>query len=411
MSVEAAGSILEQAEGIKQQLLQRLEIATSATQEIEDVPFEVLPGGANLTEHELATEDDLAAIVDVNVVAKTSIVSARMVQNEVPITKLAARTTELGQSVAEAILDKKDDRLLVIAGPCSVHDPEEFFTYAEWLKEQRERFADDLEIIVRAYFEKPRSAVGWPGFLYDPRMDDSHDINLGVIASRMVARRVAEMGIPTATERLNPTDIPVFFNGLITYDAIGARNVTDQAARKYASATSSVVGLKNPLDGTIEPARDAIIVANSGNQFIGSDMDGGYAKVESSGNPYAHLILRGGADGPNYGPEHVVKAVNTLQLKGLLSSIVVDCSHGNSGKNPDRQIEVAKSLAAQLAGGQHHIVGAMVESYLQHGNQNIAPRHQLKDGISVTDACADLGQTGEILKVLASGVRARRLAA
>jgi 3-deoxy-7-phosphoheptulonate synthase len=267
---------------------------------------------------------------------------------------------------------------------------------------------------MRFYPEKPRSEKDWKGFTYDPLLDGSDDMNLGVVATRMLACRITDTGVPLAMERLN-ANTPQFLNGLVTYDAIGARNAADQKAREYLSGTSSVGGIKNPQDGNVAIAAQGVASAKQAHGFIGMDEGGSLAHVKTTGNETAHIILRGSDSGPNYYPEDISKTKALLSKKGLLESIIVDASHGNSHKKADRQMEVIISVAEQVSLGETAIRGVMIESNLKRGNQklrdevgNFKPKEALEKGVSVTDECVDLEMTKDMLEVLAKAVRARQ---
>jgi 3-deoxy-7-phosphoheptulonate synthase len=259
---------------------------------------------------------------------------------------------------------------------------------------------------MRAYMEKPRTELGWKGFIYDPLLDESDDINLGVAATRMLTCQITELGVPIAMERLNALT-PQYVNALVAYDTIGARNTTDQKSREYASATSSPVGFKNTPEGSIEAAAQAVVSANGGHAFLGMGMDGTPNQINSTGNSTAHIILRGAADGPNYSAEHIAKTKQILAAKGLKQSIVVDASHGNSRKQASQQKVVIADICRQVSGGEPAICGVMIESNLVAGQQKLGDPAALIYGQSITDECVGLAETTEMLAMLAKASQAR----
>jgi 3-deoxy-7-phosphoheptulonate synthase len=307
------------------------------------------------------------------------------------------------------ILAGADDRLVVIAGPCSIHDPAAALEYAAFVARMRERHGDDLEILMRTYTEKPRTEVDWKGFVYDPFLDGSSRISVGLVATRMLMCRITAIGVPVAAEPLNALT-PQYVNGLVTYNAVGARNVTDQTARERVSGFSSVIGFKNSPEGSIEAAVQAVMAARAPHEFLGVDHHGVSAQLSTTGNDTGHVILRGGRHGPNYSAAHIADTRRKLSARGLPEVVVVDASHGNSQKNHLRQIDVVRDLAAQVAAGERAIRGVMVESNLVAGRQDLDRRHpeSLEYGKSVTDACVDLPTTERMLAELAEAARARR---
>lgn len=359
--------------------------------------------------HGQAAETDTDDLIDVRIRHKTLVVAPELVTAAIPLTATAAETTRRGREAVEEILTGEDDRVLATVGPCSIHNLEEAMQYAEFLARSREKYGNDLEIVMRTYFEKPRSVLGWKGFVYDPELNGNHDINLGLIASRLLMVQIAQLGVPTATERLNALT-PQYLNGLVTYDAIGARNVTDQGQREYASGSSSPVGFKNTPEGNIADAVDAMMAASAPHTFLGLDQSGAMMQVETTGNPLTHVILRGSKDGPNYSEAHVADTIQRLRKAGLPQQIIVDASHGNSRKDYRRQINAVSSVAGQIADGQTALKGMMIESYLCAGNQQFAidNPHNLQAGVSITDACVDIKATDEMFEMLARAVRERR---
>jgi 3-deoxy-7-phosphoheptulonate synthase len=273
----------------------------------------------------------------------------------------------------------------------------------------RDRHGDDLEIVMRTYTEKPRTEVDWKGFAYDPYLDGSNNISVGLIATRMIMGRITAMGVPVAAEPLNALT-PQYVDGLVTYNGVGARNVTDQTARERVSGFSAVVGFKNSPEGSIEAAIQAVVAARAPHDFLGVDRHGMTAQLSTTGNETAHVILRGDKHGPNYSAAHIADTTAKLRTRGLPAVIVVDASHGNSQKNHLRQLDVVHDLAGQITAGERAIRGVMLESNLVAGRQDLDQQHPdaLEYGKSVTDACVDLDMTAAMLDELAAAARARR---
>ncbi|SFF71809.1 3-deoxy-7-phosphoheptulonate synthase [Blastococcus tunisiensis] len=337
------------------------------------------------------------------------VVTPASVATVVPIPAASAATTRAGRRAATAIVTGADDRLAVIAGPCSIHDPAAALEYAAFLARMRDRHGDHLEILMRTYTEKPRTEVDWKGFAYDPFLDGSSRISVGLVATRMLMCAIAELGVPVAAEPLNALT-PQYVDGLITYNGVGARNVTDQTARERVSGFSSVVGFKNSPEGSIDAAIQAIVAARAPHEFLGVDHHGVSAQLSTTGNDTGHVILRGDRSGPNYSAEHVAATTRKLAARGLPEVVVVDASHGNSQKDHRRQLDVVRDLAGQVADGQRAIRGVMVESNLVAGRQDLDQSHpeRLTYGCSVTDACVDLDTTEVMFAELAAATRARR---
>ncbi len=304
------------------------------------------------------------------------------------------------------ILQREDDRLAVIVGPCSIHDPKEARDYARLLVGAREQHAHELLLIMRAYFEKPRTTVGWTGLINDPAMDGSCNINRGLRMARELLLELCNMGIPTATEILDVI-APQYLCDLITWGAIGARTTESQLHRELASGLSMPIGFKNGTTGCIQIAADAIVSAAQPHSFRCVTKQGVAGIATTCGNDCCHIILRGSTQGPNYSREHVQQAREIQQKAGIDNRLMIDCSHGNSHKRWQEQQLVAEDVAAQLAAGEDHIGAVMIESYIHSGNQKCTDQ-PLRYGVSVTDACVDWEGTLSILDTLAAGVRARR---
>ncbi len=311
------------------------------------------------------------------------------------------------RSQTRKILSGEDDRLIVVVGPCSIHDPALALEYAEKLRPMIAQYDKDLQIIMRVYFEKPRTTVGWKGLINDPHLDGSFDINQGLKTARTLLLDLAKSGVAAGTEFLD-TVSPQYIADLVSWGAIGARTTESQIHRELASGLSMPVGFKNGTAGSIGIAVDAIGAAAGQHSFLGVTKQGVSAIVRTKGNNTCHVILRGGKDGPNYGAEHVADCVTALEAAKLEPTVMIDCSHGNSNKDFRNQHAVAKDIAGQLASGTKAITGVMVESHLVEGNQKVIEGQDLVHGQSITDACVGWEETEEILETLAKGVRARR---
>ncbi|MGO4591520.1 3-deoxy-7-phosphoheptulonate synthase [Paenarthrobacter sp. 2TAF44] len=336
---------------------------------------------------------------------------------ELPLDARSAAVVDRGRDEVRAIMDGVDDRLLVIVGPCSIHDPKAGLEYARRLVSQAEKHKEDLLIVMRTYFEKPRTTVGWKGLINDPHLDGSHDIAAGLRAARGFLKQVTALGLPTATEFLEPIS-PQYMADLVSWGAIGARTTESQIHRQLASGLSMPIGFKNGTDGDLQVAIDACGASAAEQAFLGIDDDGRAALVATSGNPDTHVILRGGRKGPNYSADDVAAASAKLGSKGLNPRLIVDASHANSGKSHHRQAEVALEIGAQLEAGETSpIAGVMLESFLVGGAQNLdvtkqlAGEQELVYGQSVTDACMEWDVTASVLEQLASSARKRRLVA
>jgi 3-deoxy-7-phosphoheptulonate synthase len=324
-----------------------------------------------------------------------------------PLGDEAAATGERSRGEVRAVLDGLDDRLLVIAGPCSVHDPAAALEYAGRLKEARQSHQADLLIVMRVYFEKPRTVTGWKGLINDPGMDGGHDVHRGLHTARQLLRDIVATGLPVGCEWLDPIT-PQYIADTVTWGAIGARTTESQVHRQLASGLSMPVGFKNGTDGDVQVAVDACRASAAGHTFFGVTPNGVAAVVTTAGNTDTHVILRGGRSGPNYEASHTAKALDLLAAAGLPRRLMVDASHGNSGKDHRRQPVVAASIAEQVAAGERGLTGVMLESFLVEGQQEPGPPHSLTYGQSVTDACLDFGTTAAVLAELAAAVRTRR---
>jgi 3-deoxy-7-phosphoheptulonate synthase len=336
----------------------------------------------------------------------TEVESPAAIHNQFPISESAATTVANSRTAIHNILHGKDDRLLVIIGPCSVHDPKSAIEYAEKLKVVREQLKDDLEIVMRVYFEKPRTTVGWKGMINDPHLNETFDINEGLKRARKLLLDVNEMGLPAGTEFLDLIS-PQYVADLISWGAIGARTTESQGHRELSSGLSCPVGFKNGTDGTMRIAVDAMRAAERPHVFMSLTKEGRSAIFNTTGNEDTHIILRGGSR-PNYDQESVAEAANEMESAGLRPNLMIDFSHANSRKQHDKQIEVARDVASQIRRGNHNITGVMIESHLVAGRQDLIEGRELIYGQSITDACINWGDSVPVLEQLAAAVRDRR---
>lgn len=343
---------------------------------------------------------------DLRIVEVREVVRYAELQQEFPITPAAAATTFSARNDIHRLLQGEDDRLLVIIGPCSIHDPAAALEYGRRLLEVKQRLAEDLLIVMRVYFEKPRTTVGWKGLINDPDLDGSFAINKGLRLARKLLLDLNHMGVPAATEYLDLMS-PQYVSDLVSWGAIGARTTESQVHRELASGLSCTVGFKNGTDGNLKVAIDAIRSSAQPHQFLSLTKAGHSAIFATAGNPDCHLILRGGKE-PNYDAAHVAAAAAQLEQAGLPARIMIDFSHGNSRKQYQRQLEVGADVAAQMAAGDERIMGAMVESHLLAGRQDVVPGQGLQYGQSITDACIAWDDSIPLLETLAEAVRTRR---
>ena len=337
-------------------------------------------------------------IDDLNVASNETLITPDQLKREIPLTDAALKTVAHGRQVVRDILDGKDHRLFVVVGPCSIHDIKAAHEYAERLKVLAAELSDSLFLVMRVYFEKPRTTVDWKGLINDPYLDDSFKIQDGLHIGRQLLRDLAEMGLPTATEALDPIS-PQYLQDLISWSAIGARTTESQTHREMASGLSSAVGFKNGTDGGLTVAINALQSVSSPHRFLGINQEGGVSIVTTKGNAYGHVVLRGGNGKPNYDSVSVAICEQELTKAGIRPNIMVDCSHANSNKDPALQPLVLENVANQILEGNNSIVGLMVESHLGWGNQSI-PKNlcDLKYGVSITDACIDWDTTEKSLR-------------
>jgi 3-deoxy-7-phosphoheptulonate synthase len=349
---------------------------------------------------------DTTRIDDVRIGAVRPLITPALLQERVPVRDDTLAVVESSRAAIVDVLQGRGDRLVVVVGPCSIHDHDEALEYGRRLKAVADELCDELVIVMRSYFEKPRTTVGWKGYINDPHLDGSFAINEGLERARRLLLELTTLGLPTGTEFLDLLS-PQFTSDLIAWGAIGARTTESQSHRQLASGLSCPVGFKNGTDGGIQVAADAILAARAPHAFMGMTKMGMAAIFETRGNDACHVILRGGRT-PNYDAEHVASSCGTLRAAGLREQVMIDVSHGNSRKQHLRQVIVANEVAAQIAAGERRIIGVMIESHLEAGRQDLTPGVALKRGVSITDACIGFTQTVPVLQGLAAAVRARR---
>jgi 3-deoxy-7-phosphoheptulonate synthase len=342
----------------------------------------------------------------VRIGAVRPLINPALLQERVPLRDDTLELVERSRRAIADVLHGRDDRLIVVVGPCSIHDHDQALEYGHRLKAVADELVADLLIVMRAYFEKPRTTVGWKGYINDPHLDGSFAINEGLERARRLLLDLTTLGLPLGTEFLDLLS-PQYISDLVSWGAIGARTTESQSHRQLASGLSCPVGFKNGTDGSIKVAADAILAARAPHAFMGMTKMGVAAIFETRGNDDCHVILRGGRT-PNYDAAHVAACCDTLRAAGLREQVMVDVSHGNSSKQHRRQIEVAHDVANQVAAGDRRITGLMIESHLEEGRQDLVPGVPLKHGVSITDACIGFAQTVPVLQGLAQAVRSRR---
>jgi 3-deoxy-7-phosphoheptulonate synthase len=333
------------------------------------------------------------------------LLSPALLRHELPIDETVAETVTRARAEVVDILDGRDDRLIVVVGPCSIHDPDAALDYAYRLAEHASRVAGELRIVMRAYFEKPRSTVGWKGLINDPGLDGTFDVNTGLRTARRLLLDVSALGLPVGCEFLDPLT-PQVLADVVSWGAIGARTAASQVHRQLCSALSMPVGIKNSTDGDVQVAVDGVRAAAASHVFMGINPDGLAALITTAGNPDCHVILRGGSSGPNHDAASVGAALDRLRAVDLPARVIVDASHGNSGKDHVRQAEVVREIAGRIATGEPGVAGVMMESFLVAGRQDLGP--SMTRGQSITDACMDWETTATLLDELAESVAARR---
>ena len=336
---------------------------------------------------------------DLHIVETRPLIPPNKLHNDIPLDYTSADIVSGTRRAIQNILHKKDSRLLVIVGPCSIHDVEAAKEYSDYIQQFRQKYQDKLEIVMRVYFEKPRTTIGWKGLINDPHLDGSYDINTGLRRARSLLSYLATRGIPSATELLDPI-VPQYIADLISWTAIGARTTESQTHREMASGLSMPIGFKNGTDGSFTTAINAMKSASKSHHFLGVN-DHGYASiVNTTGNPDGHIVLRGGSNGVNFENQHVRNISSELKESNLPNKVMIDCSHGNSNKDFRKQSEVLKNVASQIINGEKNILGIMLESHLKEGNQKLLNRKDLEYGRSITDACIDIDTTKDLLAIL-----------
>ncbi|MFT3868398.1 MAG: 3-deoxy-7-phosphoheptulonate synthase [Nibricoccus sp.] len=344
---------------------------------------------------------------DIHVAETKALPSPTKLVAELPKTEPQAAFIAHAREEIHRLIFTDDKRFLLVVGPCSIHDTAAGLEYAKKLAVLAREVSDRVMIVMRVYFEKPRTTVGWKGLIMDPHLDGSHDIATGLRTARAFLRQVLDLGLPTATELLDPIT-PQYIADLICWSAIGARTTESQTHRQMASGLSMPLGFKNSTDGTIGAAINAIKAASQKQTFLGINMDGVAAAVTTNGNPDCHIVLRGGAAGPNYSPSHIAEVEKLLAKASLHKTIMVDCSHDNSAKQPERQPEVVKALIEQITTGNTSIMGAMIESNLLPGNQPFPqPKEKLRYGVSITDGCIDWPTTEKVVREIHAALAPR----
>ncbi|MCC7067263.1 MAG: 3-deoxy-7-phosphoheptulonate synthase [Burkholderiales bacterium] len=357
------------------------------------------------TASDLATHDT-TRVDDTRIARVRPLITPALLDEALPIPEAAETLVETSRRDISRILHGDDDRLLVVVGPCSIHDHEQALDYARLLLADARRHAAELLVVMRVYFEKPRTTVGWKGYINDPRLDGSFAINDGLTRARRLLLDVLSLGLPVGTEFLDLLS-PQFISDLISWGAIGARTTESQSHRQLASGLSCPVGFKNGTEGSVKVAADAVLAARASHAFIGMTKMGQAAVFETRGNDDCHIILRGGRQ-PNYDDASVAAACSALEAAKLTPQVMIDLSHANSAKQHRRQIEVGHDVARRVATGDRRLLGVMIESHLHEGRQDIVPGQPLAWGVSVTDACISYEQTQPLLAELAAAVEARR---
>ena len=348
----------------------------------------------------------MAPITDnLNVASNDALITPEQLKEEMPLAGEAQNSVQHARDSVFSILDRKDPRLFVVVGPCSIHDTEAAMDYAHRLKELAEKVKNTLYIVMRVYFEKPRTSIGWKGLINDPYLDDSFKIEEGLRKGRKLLLDIVELGLPTSTEALDPIS-PQYLQDLIAWSAIGARTTESQTHREMSSGLSSAVGFKNGTDGGLTVAVNAMQSVSSPHRFLGINSRGQVSVVTTKGNPYAHVVLRGGSNGPNYNSVNVAQCEKALSDGGVSKNIMIDCSHANSCKNPDAQPLVLNDVTDQILKGNESIIGIMLESFINAGNQSIPEDlGNLEYGVSVTDACIDWQTTERTLVEMAGKLK------
>ena len=346
-----------------------------------------------------------AVIDDLNIASNTALITPEQLKSELPLSEAAQEQVKNARETIYSILDRKDPRLFIVVGPCSIHDPAAALDYARNLKQLADEVQDTLFLVMRVYFEKPRTSIGWKGLVNHPYLDDSFKIEDGLRIGRKLLLDIGEIGLPASTEALDPIS-PQYLQDIISWSAIGARTTESQTHREMSSGLSSAVGFKNGTDGGLTVAINAMQSVTSPHRFLGINGKGQVSVVTTKGNPHAHVVLRGGSQGPNYDSVHVAQCEQALEKGGVKNNIMIDCSHANSDKDPNIQPLVLKDITHQILEGNSSIIGVMLESNINAGNQSI-PKDltQLKYGVSVTDACIGWSTTESAVREMANKLR------
>ena len=347
-----------------------------------------------------------AQLDNLNVEQQEVLITPEELKSKLPVSESVRLAINGYRETVRNIVDRRESRLLVVVGPCSIHDVAAAKEYAQRLKTLSDEIADQVFIVMRAYFEKPRSTVGWKGLINDPYLDDSFKVAQGLHLGRQLLLDLSEMGLPLATEALDPIT-PQYLQDLISWSAIGARTTESQTHREMASGLSCPVGFKNGTDGSLGVAINALQSVANPHRFLGISPEGQVSVVHTKGNAHAHIVLRGGSNGPNYSAEHIANCEAALAKLDLTQSIMIDCSHANSNKDHRQQRNVVDAVRAQLDEGNQSITGLMIESHLNAGNQSINNAGGLDYGVSITDACIDWQETEELLRDLAGSLAGR----
>ena len=343
-------------------------------------------------------------IENVNIEEQQVLTTPAALKEQLPLTDAARRTVLEGRQTINNILDGKDPRLFLVVGPCSIHDPDAALDYARRLKALADEVSDTLFLVMRVYFEKPRTTTGWKGLINDPHLDDSFDIERGLYIGRKLLLDIAELGLPTATEALDPT-APQYLQDTIAWSAIGARTTESQTHREMSSGLSMAVGFKNGTDGSLDVAVNAMNSTANPHSFLGIDQNGQVAITRTKGNPYSHVVLRGGGGSPNYDSVNVALCEKELEAADVRNAIMVDCSHANSNKDPALQPLVMQDVTHQIKEGNQSIIGLMVESNINWGKQKLAAMDEMEYGVSVTDACIDWETTEKAIRQMRDELR------
>lgn len=387
----------------------------NSPEDVEAIRRVIRQGGNPLVDTDVPRWEDqvgVSRIVNRRVVEIEPLPTPAQVLADMPLSETAQRVVVESRDAIRGVLHGRDDRLLVIVGPCSVHDPRAALDYARRLSALNGELKDELLIVMRVYFEKPRTTVGWKGLINDPDIDGSHNIRKGLLLARRVLLGVLDEGVPAATEFLEPTS-PQYIADAVSWGAIGARNTESQIHRQLASGLSMPIGFKNATDGSVKAAINGCYAASQQHGFFGVDHLGRACVVETLGNPDCHVVLRGSSHGPNYDAGSIAAAMAEARAEmpegsAAVCGLVVDCSHGNSGKDEVRQTEVVRELAARIAAGEPGIAGLMMESFIEGGNQPAGPLNTLVYGRSITDRCISWPDTEALLRDLARAVADRR---